>query len=136
MKANEFDARFDACEDIQGGLPVFAGTRVPVSYLIDYLSAGKSLDAFLREYPSVERHVAAEALEDIKRIVAAELDSVSPESNEQALSAAQAAELDRRLADFERDPSAGESWDVFRARLERRLRQRPAAEGLESNINK
>lgn len=57
--------------EIQGGLPVFAGTRVPIEYLLDYLAAGQSLDDFLREYPSVERRVAAEALEEIKDLVAA-----------------------------------------------------------------
>ena len=56
--------------DIQGGMPVFAGSRVPVAYLLDYLAAGESLDDFLREYPSVTRSVATEALEEIKHLVA------------------------------------------------------------------
>lgn len=37
------------------GTPVFAGTRVPVQSLIDYLEAGASLDAFLDDFPSVSR---------------------------------------------------------------------------------
>ena len=37
------------------------------------------------------------------------------------LSAAQTAELDRRLAELARDPGAGESWEVVRGRVERRL---------------
>ena len=57
--------------EIQGGLPVFAGTRVPVAYLLDYLAAGQSLGDFLREYPSVDRGVAADALDEIKGLVAA-----------------------------------------------------------------
>lgn len=32
--------------DIQGGVPVFVGTRVPVKNLFDYLEAGDSLDDF------------------------------------------------------------------------------------------
>ena len=34
--------------DILGGEPVFAGTRVPVRNLIDYLEHGSSLDEFLK----------------------------------------------------------------------------------------
>jgi len=33
------------------------------------------------------------------------------------------AELERRLADFERDPAAGEPWEVVRERIARRLAQ-------------
>ncbi len=38
-----------------GGTPIFAGTRVPVRNLIDYLEAGESLDVFLDHLPSVSR---------------------------------------------------------------------------------
>ena len=37
------------------GTPVFAGTRVPAATLTDYLAAGDTLDAFLADYPEVER---------------------------------------------------------------------------------
>lgn len=47
--------------EIQGGVPVFAGTRVPVQNLIDYLEAGDSLSDFLADFPSVS-HEQAEAL--------------------------------------------------------------------------
>jgi len=50
-------------------------------------------------------------------------DSVAADTGDLELSAAQKAELDRRLADFEQDPGAGESWDVVRARIEKRLAQ-------------
>ena len=33
--------------NIMGGTPVFAGTRVPVQTLLDYLEAGDSIDEFL-----------------------------------------------------------------------------------------
>ena len=38
-----------------------------------------------------------------------------------ALNEAQKADLDRRLADLERDSEPGEPWDVARARVEKRL---------------
>ena len=46
--------------DILGGIPVFAGTRVPVRTLIDYLEAGERLDEFLDDFPTVSRAQAAE----------------------------------------------------------------------------
>jgi uncharacterized protein (DUF433 family) len=49
--------------EIQGGVPVFVGTRVPVKNLFDYLEAGDSLDDFLRSFPSVTRKQAVAALE-------------------------------------------------------------------------
>jgi uncharacterized protein (DUF433 family) len=48
---------------ILGGTPVFAGTRVPVQTLIDYLEAGDSLDDFMRDFPTVTRQQAHEVLE-------------------------------------------------------------------------
>ena len=48
---------------ILGGTPVFAGTRVPVQTLIDYLEAGDSLDDFIRDFPTVSRQQAQEVLE-------------------------------------------------------------------------
>lgn len=49
--------------EILGGTPVFAGTRVPVQNLIDYLEAGDTLDAFLDAFPSVSREQAIAVLE-------------------------------------------------------------------------
>jgi uncharacterized protein (DUF433 family) len=40
---------------ILGGEPVFAGTRVPVKTLTDYLEAGDSIDVFLDDFPTVSR---------------------------------------------------------------------------------
>jgi uncharacterized protein (DUF433 family) len=48
--------------DILGGTPVFRGTRVPFDGLIDYLEAGETIDDFVRDYPSVTREQAANAL--------------------------------------------------------------------------
>lgn len=48
--------------DRLSGTPVFAGTRVPVQTLIDYLEAGDSLDEFLADFPSVSREHAVAVL--------------------------------------------------------------------------
>jgi uncharacterized protein (DUF433 family) len=52
---------------IQGGVPVFRGTRVPVRNLIDYLEAGNDLAAFLADFPSVTRELAVGALTEMNR---------------------------------------------------------------------
>lgn len=56
--------------DIQGGTPVFAGTRVPVKNLFDYLEAGESIEVFLEDFPSVPREVLVAALEQARIAVA------------------------------------------------------------------
>ena len=58
--------------DVMGCTPVFAGTRVPVQTLLDYLEAGDSIDEFLAGFPSVTRDQVVEFLEQAKdRLVAA-----------------------------------------------------------------
>lgn len=58
--------------DVMGGTPVFAGTRVPVQTLLDYLEAGESIDDFLAGFPSVTRPQVIAFLEQAKdRLVAA-----------------------------------------------------------------
>ena len=52
--------------DILGGTPVFAGTRVPIRILIEYLEAGDRLDDFLDNFPTVSRHQAIALLEQVK----------------------------------------------------------------------
>jgi len=49
--------------EVLGGTPVFAGTRVPIKNLVDYLAAGDSLERFLDHFPSVTREQAVAALE-------------------------------------------------------------------------
>lgn len=48
--------------EIQGGTPVFLGTRVPVKNLFDYLEGNHSLAEFLDDFPSVSREQALMAL--------------------------------------------------------------------------
>ena len=50
-------------------------------------------------------------------------DSIPADAAEVPLTAAQKAELDRRLEDLERDPDTGESWEVVRARFYARLKR-------------
>ena len=52
--------------DILSGTPVFAGTRVPVKTLIDYLEAGDRLEDFLQDFPTVTREQAVAALKIAK----------------------------------------------------------------------
>lgn len=51
---------------------MFAGTRVPVQTLIDYLEGGETLDDFLEGFPTVSREQVVAFLEEAKdRMVAA-----------------------------------------------------------------
>ena len=52
---------------IQGGVPVFTGTRVPVKNLFDYLEAGEPLEQFLLDFPAVDRAKAVAALETARQ---------------------------------------------------------------------
>lgn len=45
-----------------GGVPVFRGTRVPVSTLFEYLEENYSLEDFLYEFPTVTREIAIAVL--------------------------------------------------------------------------
>lgn len=57
---------------ILGGAAVFAGTRVPVQTFIDYLEAGKDLDEFLDDFPTVQRNQLVSVLEEAKHMLVAE----------------------------------------------------------------
>lgn len=52
--------------DILGGTPVFAGTRVPIQTLIDYLEGGDSIDDFLEGFPTVTRKQVIAFLEQAR----------------------------------------------------------------------
>lgn len=58
--------------NILGGLPVFKGTRVPVKNLIDYLTTGETIDAFLDDFPTVTREQVIQFLQDAGALVANE----------------------------------------------------------------
>ncbi len=50
--------------DILSGTPVFAGTRVPVQALIDYLEGGETIEDFLTGFPTVRREQVVAFLEE------------------------------------------------------------------------
>ena len=52
--------------EIMSGVPCFAGTRVPVKFLFDYLADGYGLDYFCYQYPTVERKQLQSVLEEVK----------------------------------------------------------------------
>ncbi len=45
------------------GVPCFAGTRVPIKHLWDYIEAGEPLKEFLDGFPGVSRQQAVAVLE-------------------------------------------------------------------------
>ena len=57
--------------DVMGGTPVFAGTRVPVQTLLDYLEGGETLDDFLEGFPTVSREQVVAFLEEAKDLMVA-----------------------------------------------------------------
>ncbi|MDE0680368.1 MAG: DUF433 domain-containing protein [Gammaproteobacteria bacterium] len=58
--------------EILHGAPVFAGTRVPVQNLWDYLERGHGLEGFLEGFPGVKKEQALWVIERARRIDFAE----------------------------------------------------------------
>ena len=56
--------------EIMSGVPVFAGTRVTVETLFDYLMQGSNLDEFLECFPTVRRQDALLILDHYKHELA------------------------------------------------------------------
>lgn len=54
-------------KEVMGGTPVFAGTRVPIQTLIDYLTGGETIDDFLEGFPTVSREQVIAFLEEAER---------------------------------------------------------------------
>lgn len=59
--------------EILGGRPVFAGTRIPMSTLFEYLADGLSLDYFLESFPGVSREQAVAVLRSGQHYIEREL---------------------------------------------------------------
>lgn len=55
--------------EVQGGTPCFAGTRVPVKSLFDYLARDRSLDYFLEQFPTVKREHAMTVLDHAEQLL-------------------------------------------------------------------
>ena len=55
--------------EVLGGQTVFKGTRVPVETLFDHLEAGITIDAFLDDFPSVNKEQAIALLEYANKLL-------------------------------------------------------------------
>ena len=51
-----------------GGVAVFAGTRVLIATLFDYLEAGDSIDEFLEGFPMVSRSQVVAVLREARKL--------------------------------------------------------------------
>ncbi len=56
--------------EIQGGAPVFCGTRVPIKNLFDFIEEGDALEVFLDQFPSVSHPMAVGVLEQARAALA------------------------------------------------------------------
>ena len=63
MTSNDLKGVVQSDPQILGGTPVFAGTRVPLQNLIDFLEGGESIDDFLEGFPTVKREQAIAVIE-------------------------------------------------------------------------
>ena len=61
--------------EVQSGTPVFAGTRVPIKILFDYLKGGDTIDEFLNDFPSVKKEQVEQLLKLAENIVTLNLAS-------------------------------------------------------------
>ena len=57
--------------ELMSGAPCFAGTRVPIKNLMDYLEGGYSIDEFLEDFPTVSRQQVISFLKEAKESVLA-----------------------------------------------------------------
>ena len=55
--------------EILGGTPVFAGTRVPIKNLFDYLETGESIETFLDDFESVTKDQVVKILEMSQKLI-------------------------------------------------------------------
>jgi uncharacterized protein (DUF433 family) len=58
--------------EVMSGAAVFAGTRVPVQTIFDYIEGGDDLEIFLEDFPSVTKTAALNVLEMAKTSLTSE----------------------------------------------------------------
>ena len=58
--------------EVMSGAPVFAGTRVLVQTLFDYIESGEDLAEFLDDFPSVSKESVLAVLEMAKKTLTTE----------------------------------------------------------------
>lgn len=61
--------------DVLSGVPVFAGTRVPIKNLLDYVRAGDTIETFLADFPSVQREQVDALLSFAEAVLLEQLDA-------------------------------------------------------------
>ena len=54
MTETEWNKRISIDPDICHGKPCITGTRIMVSIILDYLKAGESVEAIVRQYPALK----------------------------------------------------------------------------------
>ena len=67
------DPLITATPERLGGTPVFAGTRVPVQNLFDYIEGGEPLSEFLGDFPNVSHEHAIAVLKQARAKLLAEI---------------------------------------------------------------
>lgn len=55
--------------EVMSGAPVFAGTRVPIQNLFDYLKAGEKLGEFYEDFPTVTKEQVQQLLDESETAV-------------------------------------------------------------------
>ena len=58
--------------EVMSGTPVFAGTRVPIQTLFDYIEGGDDISEFLDDFPSVSKEAAIALLQMAKKTLTSE----------------------------------------------------------------
>lgn len=58
--------------EVMSGALCFAGTRVPVKNLFDYIEGGSPLEEFLQDFPSIRRETAVAVLEAARERLSAD----------------------------------------------------------------
>ena len=69
-RRNALAAVFSVNKEIMHGTPCFAGTRVPVQTLLDYLENGQTIEQFFTDFPRVKREQVIQFLQFAKEQLA------------------------------------------------------------------
>jgi uncharacterized protein (DUF433 family) len=67
MSADQLAVFIQSQPGLQGGAPVFRGTRVPVQSLFDHHDAGESIEDFLEGFRTVKREQVVGFLEVLRK---------------------------------------------------------------------
>ena len=69
-RRNALAAVVSVNKEIMHGTPCFAGTRVPVQTLLDYLESGQTIEQFFTDFPRVKREQVIQFLQFAKEQLA------------------------------------------------------------------